>query len=131
MPIYKTQINMNTSLEHIVIAQNREEAMEISNETDAAEYTELGCTWSVVTARQMTEKEIMANTTHKVKLKPTQLELYEQARSLSAELDKTFNEMITNGDPITKKELRQLIAKRPLLWGRFSAFLLTDTLEEE
>ena len=48
-----------------------------------------------------------------------------------AAADVTFQEMLKSGNPITKKELRELIKKRPSVWGRYSAYLETDVLPEE
>ena len=53
----------------------------------------------------------------------TQQQLFEQERKKIADINTLFMELRTSEDPITDEELRQLIKKRPSLWGRFKNFL--------
>ena len=56
-------------------------------------------------------------------MKKTQKQLFEQERKKIADINALFMEMRTSEDPITDEELRKLIKKRPILWGRFKNFL--------
>lgn len=60
-----------------------------------------------------------------------QQQMFREAQRKCAEISRTFQDMIASGNPITKKELRLLIEKRPEIWGRFEAYLETDVLPEE
>ena len=60
-----------------------------------------------------------------------QQEMFRQAQQRSADINRTFMDMMNSGNPITKKELRSLIERRPEIWGRFEAYLETDVLPEE
>jgi hypothetical protein len=51
----------------------------------------------------------------------TQRWYYEKAFRQSAECNETFLHLVETG--LTAKELRALIAKRPGLWSRYSAWL--------
>ena len=60
-----------------------------------------------------------------------QQEMFRQAQQRSADINRTFMEMLNSGNPLTKPELRKLIELRPEVWGRFEAYLETDVLPEE
>jgi hypothetical protein len=48
-----------------------------------------------------------------------------------ADLNRLFmDEFVKGPSPITKRELRELIRKRPAVYGRFSVFLQTNTLKD-
>ena len=54
----------------------------------------------------------------------TQHQMYYEAVRKQGELDQLFIQMISDPDqPMTNDELRQLIAKRPELYGKFSGFI--------
>lgn len=129
--IFRADITMETELTHLVLAKNAGHAMDKIEEADASDFETVSCTWLLNSIKELTREEVMENATHTVHLKPTQEQLYRQAERLSAECNQVFMEMIKGEHAITKKELRALIAKRPSLWGRYSAYLETDTLREE
>jgi hypothetical protein len=53
----------------------------------------------------------------------SQLALYYTAERNSALLNEAFLEIMTGPHPMTREELRKLIAKRPSVYGRFSGWL--------
>ena len=56
--------------------------------------------------------------------RPSTLDLYHRTVRLKAETDMVFMEMVNHEtNPLTRDELLKLIARRPALWGRFSAWL--------
>jgi hypothetical protein len=52
---------------------------------------------------------------------------YQESRKLS-DANQAFMECIKNG--LNKRELRQLIEKRPSVWGKFSNWLEGESLPE-
>jgi hypothetical protein len=121
---------METDLNHYVLAKSPEHAIEQTEECDAKNFYTDTCTWSATSAELMTDREIMEDKRHAIVLKPTQEQMYYRAARLTAECDEVFQEMITGDNAITKKELRQMIAKRPEVWGRYSAYLNSHRLKE-
>jgi hypothetical protein len=57
----------------------------------------------------------------------TQQQMFYEAADNFARSCELFSDMVKDG--LTKSELQRLIAKRPLLWGKFSHWL--DILPEE
>lgn len=57
-------------------------------------------------------------------MKPTQKQMFYQAHRKIADGNNAFMELVKAGD-ITRSELQRLIAKRPEVYTRFSAFLAT------
>lgn len=54
----------------------------------------------------------------------TQLQHFELSRRKIADLNSAFMEMVNCRDnPMTRRDLESLIAKRPHIYGRFSGFL--------
>lgn len=54
----------------------------------------------------------------------TQQQMHYQAVSKNAKRDRLFSEMITaDRDPLTNSELKQLIERRPAVWGKYSNFI--------
>jgi hypothetical protein len=51
-----------------------------------------------------------------------QKKMCRDAFKMIAECNSLFMEMLKGPNPLTKAEIRKLIAKRPELWGRFSKF---------
>lgn len=59
-----------------------------------------------------------------------QEQMYWKANRTNADINIAFMEMLASDNPITKRELRRLIERRPELWGRFSSYLSTNALPE-
>lgn len=57
-------------------------------------------------------------------MKTTQEQMFYQAHRRIADVNMAFMELVKAGD-ITRSELQRLIAKRPEVYTRFSAFLAT------
>jgi hypothetical protein len=54
----------------------------------------------------------------------TQQQMYRRAVSISADIDRTFLDMVNHPThPLTSAELVRLIDKRPALWGRFANWI--------
>jgi hypothetical protein len=61
-------------------------------------------------------------------MRMTQLQHFYKAHRDIADCDATFMELIRGG--LTRDELARLIAKRPALWSRYSAYLKTLTTND-
>lgn len=60
----------------------------------------------------------------------TQLQMFYEAHRKIADLNNTFMELIRHPtNPMTREDLKALIAKRPYVYGRFAGFL--DKLEKK
>lgn len=55
--------------------------------------------------------------------RPSQREMYYQARAGSAAGDQTMLDLMYGPNPITRDELARLIRKRPEMYGRYVGYL--------
>lgn len=62
---------------------------------------------------------------------PTQKQLYHAAERKAAEFNLAMLDMLYGENPITDDELRALIVKRPLMYGRFAGYLGKRSQKEQ